>query len=224
MRTTYKFGLALSIDSVLHLLTLIILLFSLITSGTGLLYSTDGIPFDYRNQYGDIVKIWGSGLYANDSFFRAPIFRGTDFTIFFLACPLLLIAFLLDVFRNSLKTRLLLTSLIGCFLYYSASISFGVTYNFLQLLYIALFSVSFYGFIAAITSIDRAFLKERISQKMSCKGIIAFLIFTGMALIIAWLPDIFVAHEAERPLLLIENYTTEITYVIDMGIIAPLCF
>ncbi|MES2766982.1 MAG: hypothetical protein V4642_13995 [Bacteroidota bacterium] len=211
-------------DGLLHTLTLLILVLSLIASGTGLFYSTDGVPYDFKNQYGDIVRIYGSGLYANDSFFRAPIFRGTDFTVFFIACPLLFVALLLDVFKNTLKTRLLLTSLIGCVLYYATSITFGVMYNFLHLLYIALFSLSFYGFTAAITSIDDAFLKESISESMRFKGVTVFLVFTGIALLLAWLPDIITALQAGRPLLLIETYTTEITYALDMGIIAPLCF
>lgn len=43
-----------------------------------------------------------------------------------------------------------------------------------------------------------------------------------MALFVAWLPDITSALLAKRSLSLIEVYTTEITYVLDMGLICPL--
>ncbi len=45
-----------------------------------------------------------------------------------------------------------------------------------------------------------------------------------MSLIVAWLPDIIPTLYEGGTLSLIEVYTTEITYVLDMGIISPLCF
>ena len=44
---------------------------------------------------------------------------------------------------------------------------------------------------------------------------------TGIALIVAWLPDIVNSLFAGRSLELIEVYTTSVTYVLDMGVIAP---
>ncbi|MNO44500.1 hypothetical protein D3C76_347440 [compost metagenome] len=48
------------------------------------------------------------------------------------------------------------------------------------------------------------------------------LICSGIALFAAWLPDIISSLLNNRSLELIEVYTTEITYVLDMGIINPL--
>ncbi|MBZ9608188.1 hypothetical protein G9F73_010265 [Clostridium estertheticum] len=53
------------------------------------------------------------------------------------------------------------------------------------------------------------------------KGIYIFLALTGSALIVAWLPDIINSLVLGRSLGLIEVYTTQITYVLDMGVIAP---
>lgn len=55
------------------------------------------------------------------------------------------------------------------------------------------------------------------------KGIGVFLILAGIALISAWMPDIIPTIISGTSLPLIEVYTTEITYVLDMGIIGPLC-
>jgi len=56
------------------------------------------------------------------------------------------------------------------------------------------------------------------------KGIYIFLTLIGSALIIAWLPDIINSLVIGRSLEKIEVYTTEITYVLDMGVIVPIAF
>jgi len=94
----------------------------------------------------------------------------------------------------------------------------------LQLVYIALFSASFFGLIIAIGSIDKKQLVESIGDKLPLKGIYIFLTFTGISLIVAWLPDIISSLVLGHSLELIDVYTTEITYVLDMGIIAPVAF
>ncbi|MCX7921093.1 MAG: hypothetical protein N3B21_03590 [Clostridia bacterium] len=205
----------------LHIITFIIIILGIVVSSIGLLYTTGGKAYDFVNQYGDKVKMYGDGLYAHDSHFVAPIFRGTDFTILCLAIPLLIIALVLDIKRKSLKTRFFLTSVISVFTYYSASISLGVTYNVLHLLYIALFSASLFGLIIAIGSIDRKELVDSIGSKLSYRGFYIFLSFTGVALIAAWLPDIISSLAAGRSLAMIEVYTTSITNVLDMGVVGP---
>jgi hypothetical protein len=205
----------------LYILTGFMIVLGILISALGLFYSTGGEPFIFINQFGDTVKINGDGIYATDSYLRAPIFKGTDFTILFIVIPVLIYSLILDIKKGTLKSRMFLMSVITIITYYSISIAIGVSYNNLHLLYIALFSVSFFGFIIAIGSINRKFLEESINKKVPYNGIYTFLIFTGIALIIAWIPDIVAALLANRSLALIEVYTTEITYVLDMGIIGP---
>lgn len=52
------------------------------------------------------------------------------------------------------------------------------------------------------------------------KGVYIFLVLTAISLIVAWLPYIINSLVLGRSLELIEVYTTQITYVIDMGVIA----
>lgn len=208
-------------DKNLHIVTFLIIIFGIITSAIGLLYTTGGSAFNFVNQYGDIVKMYGNGLYAHDSYFMASIFRGTDFTIICFAIPVLIIALVLDMKKKELKNRLFLMSVISLFTYYSASISFGITYNMLHLIYIALFSASFFGLIIAIASIDKTQVAESMGTALSFKGINILLSLIGIALIVAWLPDIINSLVTGRSLGLIEVYTTQITYVLDMGVIAP---
>jgi hypothetical protein len=195
---------------------------TIFTSSIGLFFKTDGQPYNFTNQYGDTVKIYGNGLYKNDSYFMAPIFKGTDCTFLFLSIPLLIISLIMDIKNNNVKTKLFLTALIAISAYYSISISFGVVYNILHLVYIALFSLSVYGLIIGFLTLNKYSIT--VSVKIFNNGIKIFLILCGLSLFIAWLPDIIVSLINKKSLDLIEIYTTQITYVLDMGIISPLMF
>lgn len=210
-------------NKALYSLVFMMVVLGIAVTSIGVFYTTGGEAFEVTNQYGDIVKMYGDGIYAHDSYFRAPIFRGSDFTILFAAVPLLIAALVWDIKRASLKSRLFLTSVISVFTYYSTSIAFGVTYNSLHLLYIAFFSISFFALIVAMTGINyREVEKSMTNASLPYKGIYTFLILTAAALFVAWLPDIINALLANRPLAMIEVYTTEITYVLDMGIVSPI--
>ncbi|MEN6460172.1 MAG: hypothetical protein ABFC94_02220 [Syntrophomonas sp.] len=211
-------------NKALYSLAFIIVILGIVVTSIGVFYTTGGEAFEVTNQYGDIVKIYGDGIYAHDSYFRAPIFRGSDFTILFIAVPLLIIALILDIKRTSLRSRLFLTSVISIFVYYSISIAFGVTYNSLHILYIIFFSACFFALIVAMVGINYKEVEKSITQTLPYKGIYTFLALTGVALFVAWLPDIISALISKRSLAMIEVYTTEITYVLDMGIISPVVF
>jgi len=208
----------------LHNLARLILVTTVFVAGIGVFFNNPGSAYEVFNQYGDAVKLYGRGLYAHDSYFKAPIFRGTDFIMLFVACPALLLAIWADKKRHTLKTRLFLVSMIGCFAYYAASIAFGVHYNFLHLPYILLFSAGFFGLIEGMLRINYAAIEASRLDALPYRGVYIFLTLVGVALVVAWLPDILGALFSNRALPLIETYTTEITYVLDMGIIAPAAF
>jgi hypothetical protein len=217
-----KKGYNIDMNKVFHIALGFIILLAIITSGLGLFLTTDGQPYDFMNQYGDTIKIYGNGIYKNDSYFMTPIFKGTDCTILFLAVPLTIIALILDIKKNILKTKLFLTALTALFVYYSASISFGVVYNVLHLVYMALFGCSFYTLIMGFNLLKNYSINK--SSKILTKGLKVFLVFCGLSLFVAWLPDIIVSIINKRTLDLIEIYTTNITYILDMAIISPLMF
>jgi len=209
-------------NKVFHFLSIFIIVLVIISSGFGLFYKSDGQPFDFINQYGDTVKIYGDGIYKNDSFFMAHIFKGTDFMALFAALPLMIIALIMDIKNNTIKTKLFLTAMIAYFLYYSVSYSMGVTYNVLHLVYLALFSCALYASILGF-----GFLKTysiKMPAKIYTNGLKIFLVFCGISLFVAWLPDIIESLINKKSLGLIEIYTTQVTYVLDMAIISPLIF
>ena len=175
--------------------------------------------FSYINQYGDEIKIFGSGIYKADSYFKATIFIGTDFAILFFGVPLFIISLVKNIRKADCKTELRLTCIEATTLYYAASLCFGVKYNRIFVLYVLLFALVFFKFISRMRSLS----KYKISFGPAKKDTI-FLIFSGISLCIAWWPDIIPTIIKGTSLSLIENYTTEATYILDLGIISPLCF
>lgn len=176
------------------------------------------------NQYGDIVKIFGNGIYAHDSYFKALANIGSDFTILFLVVPMMAIALIKEIKRRTIKSKLFLTAVMATVLYYAASMAFGVTYNSLHLIYIALFSSSLFALIILVKSINTVELRKMQKWIIPSRGLNVFLIISGVSLFVAWLPDIIPSLMNGKSLTLIEIYTTEITYVLDMGIISPMIF
>ncbi|MHB1483822.1 MAG: hypothetical protein ACYCYI_04075 [Saccharofermentanales bacterium] len=202
---------------------LTILLLAVITI-TGLLSFNTDHSYLITNQYGNEVRLFGSGIYAHDSYFKAPIFIGSDFTMLFLVVPLMAIALIKEVRDRTLKSKLYLTAINAVVLYYAMSIAFGIIYNSYHLLYIALFACSLFSLITLIIGLDTRALQNALSWELPSRGIRIFLIFSGISLFIAWLPDIVPTIISRTSLPLIEVYTTEITYVLDMGILSPLMF
>ncbi|MDF2514200.1 MAG: hypothetical protein K0S04_4066 [Herbinix sp.] len=200
------------------LLSIISIVFLIIISGTGILSIDFFKSYEVNNQFGEVIKMYGAGIYSHDSFFKAPIFIGTDLCILLVLVPLFIYSLLKNKKEHSNKSKLQLLSLYTVAFYYAASISFGVTYNQYHLLYIALFACTLFGLFSLVREID----SEAFHYKIT-KGVGAFLILAGTALIVAWLPDILTSILSNKPLALIQVYTTEITYILDMGIIGPLC-
>ena len=208
---------------VLSVLFLFVIVLSILVSAIGLFSTSGGTPYDFVNQYGHTVTIYGDGLYAHDSLMKAPIFRGTDLIVLFVIVPATILAFALLLVRRSLRSSLFAMVMLAVLVYYAAGMAFGAAFNSLHLAYIALFSSSLFGLFWIGSQINPELLRKSISgQRLPYRGFTIFLALSGFALIVAWLPDILSAVLAGQPLALIENYTTEITYVLDMGIIGPL--
>lgn len=203
----------------------LILLLLLIVTICGLSSFNTARSYEIVNQYGKNIRIWGAGIYAHDSYFKAPIFIGSDFTVLICGVPLLIITFLRIKKVSSVEYNIRMFEILSLLLYYSASLCFGVTYNSLHLVYIMLFGILFFStgiiFLKLHTVSVR---KQKVCSFYVTKGMKIFLLTAGIALVVAWLPDIITSIVRGTSLEMIEVYTTEVTYVLDMGIISPLIF
>jgi hypothetical protein len=145
--------------------------------------------------------------------------RGSDAVILFVGIPLLVLAMVFYQ-RGSLRGRILLMSVLAYFLYNAASVAFGVAYNNLFLVYLASFSTSLFAFVLAVQSINLQALSSLVSPGLPRRGIAALLFISALAVMAAWLSDI-IGGLLQGQVPAIASYTTEVTYVIDLGVIAP---
>lgn len=181
----------------------------------GLMSWNTGGHLSVVNQYGQNVTLWGTGIYARDSVIKAAGFIGSDLIVLLVLLPLFLHTLRQNRKNPSPVHRLKLTALYSASLYYAASMAFGATYNRLMLGYTALLGLSFFRLLLLSRGLTFTAMKAGNGLKL-------FIALLSGALCLAWLPDILTSWLNNAPLALQEVYTTETTYVLDIGIICPM--
>lgn len=202
-------------------LAVVSVVLALFASASGLLWQDAGTPFAFTTVRGETVQIYGQGLYRYDTHLIAAGFKVGDAAILAMGIPLLIVATLLYR-RQSLRGGLLLVGTLAYFLYVYGSLALGAAYNSLFLVYVTLFAASLFGLIEAIASFDLAGLPAHYSNGLPLGGISVFLIVAGAVLMLVWLgmsviPGLVQGTAPSE----VASYTTVITIVLDLAIIAP---
>jgi hypothetical protein len=102
-------------------------------------------------------------------------------------------------------------------------VAFGAAYNDLFLLYIVYFSASLYAFILAFRMMDLEALPAYISSDLPRRGIAIFIMLSGLSTGV-WLMDIVAALIEGGVPANVASYATDVTAVIDVGVIMPTAF
>jgi hypothetical protein len=204
-------------------LSILILILAAIAAGAGLFWQDGDGSFAFTTLRGQSAEIYGRGLYRYDSVFIGAGFKGQDFVTLFLGVPLLVLTTLLYR-RGSLRGGLLLTGVLTYFLYVYATMAVGAAYNSLFLVYVALFSASFYAFILAFASIDLQALPATTLSRLPVRGPVAFLLAGGLVTLVVWGSPVVGALLQNQPVELLDSYTTMVTYALDLALITPSCF
>ena len=200
----------------------LIVIFVLISAGAGLFWQSQGSSYTFSTLYGERAQIYGKGLYEHDTIFSAGASQGADLVALFIALPLLIISFVFYR-RGSLRGAFLLVSALAYYLYYSASLAFIVAYNNLYLVYLALFSASFFAFILSLTMFDLPSLPSLISKRLPRRGMAIFMFISGLGTAFIWLSDVINALSTNGVPAALGANISLITYTLDVGIIAPAC-
>jgi hypothetical protein len=208
-------------QSALNWLIPIIVVLALFAAGLGLFYPNEGSPFSFTAVRGENVQIWGQGWYRYDTPIGALSFKAGDLITLFLAIPALIVSFVLYR-QGSLRGGLLLTGALAYFLYTYMSLGFGATYNNLFVVYIFIFSASLFGLILALASFDVQALPAHFAETLPRRGIGIFLIVSGVILSLIWLVlSIIPALLQSKAPPEAYFYTTFMTGIVDIGIVAP---
>jgi hypothetical protein len=206
----------------LTVITVLILILGAFAAAMGLFWQTDGQPYEVQSLRGETVTMYGKGLYRYDTLLAASQAVGQDAVTLFISVPLLAVSLWLAR-RGLMRGKLLLTGTFGYFLYTYAAMSFMSAYNELFLVYVALFSLSLFGFTLSMLGFDAAQLPEHFGVKFPRKGLIALALVMGTFLLLAWLGRIIPPLLQGTPPYGLENYTTLVIQVLDLGVIVPVC-
>ncbi len=199
----------------------LIIVLALFAAGVGVFYQDGGSSFSFTTLRGNVVQVYGHGLYRYDTLIPALSFIMGDVVTLVLGIPLLVISVLLYR-RGSLKGGLLLSGAFAYFLYNYGSMAFGAAYNNLFIVYLALLAASLFGFVLALTSFDLSALPAHFAGRLPRRGIGIYLIVSGVVLMLVWLvmtiiPALMQGQAPE----VVESYTTFMTGVVDEAIVAP---
>lgn len=198
-----------------------ILILATSTSIIGLFSDGGRGSYEFTSVGGEIVEIYGKGIYKNDSVSVVAQGRASDLVTLFLAIPLLTFAAFLSQ-RGSLKGRLLLTGTLGYFLYTYMSYSFLWNYNPLFIVYVILMSISLFAFILSLMSFDMEKVPQMFKDGLPVRFLAGFQFFIALMLGLLWLGKIIPSITAGAIPVGLEHYTTLVIQAMDLGFIVPL--
>jgi len=213
----------MKVSSIVIVLSSLVALLGAIAAGIGLFYRESGAPFSFTTLRGQTTQIFGQDLYHYDTLFLGAGFKGQDAVALFIGIPLLVISIILYQ-RGTVSGQLLLTGILGYFLYLYASMALGASYNRLFLLYIVLFSASLYALILAFSSVDLALIASRIPDGLPRTGLGVFMFVAGLITLVMWGAPLVSALLSGNSLDRMDSYTTMVTYALDLAIIIPATF
>lgn len=204
----------------LKLLIALIALLAFFAAGMGLFYQSPGEPYPFTSLRGETVMINGHGLYYYDTVSSAAQQQGNDVVTLFVAIPLLLVAARMT-FRDSLRGRLLLTGILGFFLYTYLSMCMLTAFNALFLVYVAIFGLSLYAFILCMMTFDLQDLPRHFSDRLPRGWIAALLFIIGAFLALTWLQRVL-SPIIRNTTPFLDNGITMVIQAMDLSLIVPL--
>lgn len=201
-------------------LSWLVAVLALLAASAGLFWQGGGAEAGstFTTLRGAAVQPYGRGLYRFDSVFKGAGNRGTDAATLVVAIPLLVVS-TLRYRRGSVRGGLLLTGTLAYFLYLYASLALSTAYNEAFLIYVALFSASFFAFVPSFAYARP--VASRFSDRLPRRAIAAFMLASGSVTAVVWLAPLLASIARGEPPELLESYTTMVTEVLDLGVIVP---
>lgn len=208
---------------IISILVIFISILATLTSILGLLNIDHSNIKEFISITGETVKIYGSGLYKNDSLSTVAQGQASDFITLIFAIPLLLWSLYLSI-KGVFKGHLLLIGTLAYFLYTYVSYTFLWNYNVLFIVYVALMSMSFFALVLTIQTIDINSLEKKFSDQLPIKLLTGFQWTIGLLIGLLWIEKIASSILLNTPPVGLEHYTTLVIQAMDLGFVVPIAF
>lgn len=204
-------------------LALLIIPLALLAAGAGVFWQGTGEPYPFETLRGETVMIRGHGLYRFDTVSSSSQEVGQDIVTLLIGIPFLITGILLTR-KGSLRGQLLLTGVLGYFLYTYASMCFLTAFNPFFLVYVALFSLSLFGFILSMKNLDVDEVASHIQDGFPRRAIATYFIIVAVFLTLAWLGLVASPSLTWTPPNGLESAITMVIQALDLGVIVPTAF
>lgn len=204
-------------------LALFIVPLALLSAGTGVLWQGTGEPYPFETLRGETVMIRGHGLYRYDTVNSSAQEIGTDIVTLLIGIPLLITGIVLSR-KGTLRGQLLLTGALGYFLYTYGAMCFLTAFNPFFLVYVALFSLSLFGFILSLKNLDVDEVMRHVRGGYPRRAVATYFIIVAVFLSIAWLGLVASPSLTWTPPNGLESAITMVIQALDLGIIVPTSF
>jgi hypothetical protein len=191
-----------------------------VAAAVGLFTSGGPGPHEVVTARGQVVDVYGTGLYQHDSWLIGVGNRGTDAVTLFLEVPNLLVA-LAAYRRRSLRGTVVLVGVLGWLLYYYASMSLYTAYNRAFALYVVAFGLALFAAPLALRSIDAAAFAAMFPGRPSRRVLVGYLGCLAAVLTLAWVPALVSAAVTGDVPTRLDVYSTQVTWALDLGVVVP---
>ncbi len=208
----------------ISIIVMLIALVSAVTTSFGIFSAQGEGAYSYESIRGQVVDIYGKGVYQHMSADVAIQGIAQDFVTLFIGIPLLLVA-LIGFRRKSIRAHFLLSGILGYFLVTFLFYTAMAMYNFMFLGYVLLLGLSFFGLFLSLWSFDILRVPEFFSHKAPCKFTGWFLIVNSILIGFLWL-SMVIPPLIDGTIFPVElqHYTTLIVQGFDLGLLLPLSF
>jgi hypothetical protein len=210
----------MKVDKLIIRLALFVIPLALVAAAAGVFWQGKGSSIPFTTMHGETVMLRGHGLYFYDTITSSSQAIGQDVVTLIIGIPLMIAAVVLAG-RGLLRGRLLLTGAFGYFLYTYAAMCFLAAFNPLFLVYVALFSLSLFGFILSLKGIDPHEVVAHVSERFPRRAVAIYFILVSAFLALAWLGLVVPPIFKGTPPVGLESSITLVIQALDLGVIVP---
>jgi hypothetical protein len=162
-----------------------------------------------------------NGLY-HDNIFVTSAWKGTDLVTLIVALPLLIVSLVLSM-RGSQRAHLVWLGMLDYMLYNYAFYLFGASFNAFFLVYAAIFTLSVFGLIFGLISLDVEAIGWKFRNNVPVKWISGYMLLIALGLVSVYFMQIFqfLTEGIVPSIIIMTGHPTSVVFALDLSLLVP---